>query len=187
MDAAVPPATDGPALEPLPSTVAEPVYAGFWRRVAAYTLDSLILFIPAMALAVILENHELLLTLVVLVAFWLYKAGMQSSALQATLGKKAMGIKVADLHGERISFAHASGRLISEVLFNGFSFMAGFTKKRQALHDMMASTLVVSARATPGHIREGSGTMPMTRRVWVMVVLTFALLIGGNILIAIAD
>lgn len=185
---AVPPAATPTTASATSSTSnGSPLYAGFWRRVSAYTLDSLILFIAAIALAVILEDHELLLTLALLVVIWLYRAGMASSAMQATLGKKAMSIKVAGLSGERISFARSSGRFISEVLFGGFFFMAGFTKKRQAVHDMMASTLVVSSRATPDQIREGSGTMPMTRRVWVMVVVTLVIFIGGNIFIAMTD
>jgi flagellar biosynthesis regulator FlaF len=64
--------------------------------------------------------------------------------------------------------------------------MAAFTKRRQALHDMMASTLVVSSRATSRQIRDGSGTMPMTRRVWVVVILMLAFAVGLAILGAIA-
>jgi uncharacterized RDD family membrane protein YckC len=180
-----------PAAEPITSgpfslTSPEPVYAGFWRRTAAYFLDSLILFIPAIALAGLLEKHAVLMNLALLVGWWLYKAGMESSDGQATLGKKAMCIKVANLDGERISFARASGRLLSAVLFGIGYIMAAFTKRRQALHDMMASTLVVSSRATSRQIRDGSGAMPMTRRVWVVVILMLAFAVGLAILGAIA-
>ena len=77
----------------------------------------------------------------------LYFAFFESSAMQATPGKKAMGIVVIDLDGKRISFWRAfirnCGKIISGlILYIGY-IMAGFTKKKQALHDMMAGCLVV--------------------------------------------
>jgi len=91
--------------------------------------------------------------LVVLVASWLYWAAMESSEWQATLGKKALGLYVTDLGGSRLSFGKASGRFFAG---RGISFvpsigglyylidciMAGFTEKKQALHDMIAGCLV---------------------------------------------
>src|SRR5947199_10802714 len=78
---------------------------------------------------------------------WLYEAGMLSSSYQATLGKMALGLKVIDLEGRRISFARATGRHFAKVLsaimlLIGF-IMAGFTERKQALHDMIAGTLVI--------------------------------------------
>ena len=72
---------------------------------------------------------------------------MESSSLQATLGKMIFGMKVTDLNGNRISFARATGRhfakyLSSMILFIGY-IMAGFTERKQALHDMIAGTLVI--------------------------------------------
>jgi uncharacterized RDD family membrane protein YckC len=63
------------------------------------------------------------------------------------LGKKAMGLKVIGLSGERISFGRATGRhfakMISQlILMIGF-LMQPFTEQKQALHDMMAGTLVI--------------------------------------------
>ncbi|PYV64750.1 MAG: RDD family protein, partial [Acidobacteria bacterium] len=57
------------------------------------------------------------------------------------------GLKVTDLAGRRISFARASGRyfakyLSSMTLLIGY-IMAGFTERKQALHDMIAGTLVI--------------------------------------------
>jgi uncharacterized RDD family membrane protein YckC len=77
---------------------------------------------------------------------WLYYALLESSSWQATLGKMALGLQVTDLEGRRISFGRASGRFFGKIisamiLYVGF-MMAGFTEKRQALHDMMAGTLV---------------------------------------------
>jgi uncharacterized RDD family membrane protein YckC len=78
---------------------------------------------------------------------WLYWALLESSRWQATLGKKMLGLQVTDLEGRRISFARATGRYFGKVistllLLVGFA-MAGFTEKKQALHDMIASCLVL--------------------------------------------
>ena len=82
-----------------------------------------------------------------IVAAWLYYALMECSSKQATLGKMALGLKVTDLKGERISFGRASGRefakLVSGMLLLAGYIMAAFTERKQALHDTMASTLVV--------------------------------------------
>ena len=79
-------------------------------------------------------------------ANWIYEAGLESSSKQATLGKMAMGLKVTDLVGRRISFARATGRHFAKILSGmilliGY-IMAGFTERKQALHDMIAGTLV---------------------------------------------
>jgi uncharacterized RDD family membrane protein YckC len=81
-----------------------------------------------------------------IVASWLYEALMQSSAYQATLGKMIFGLQVTDLQGNRISFGRATGRHFAKIisgiiLLIGF-IMAGFTERKQALHDMIAGTLV---------------------------------------------
>lgn len=78
---------------------------------------------------------------------WLYHARMQSSRRQATFGKQFMGLKVTGLGGEPISFGQATGRhfakfLSTFALLGGF-FVAAVTRKKQALHDMVAGTLVV--------------------------------------------
>jgi uncharacterized RDD family membrane protein YckC len=79
---------------------------------------------------------------------WLYFAYFESSEWQATLGKRALNLVVTDLQGHRISFGRASGRyfgkLISGKLCLGIGYLlAGFTEKKQALHDMIASCLVL--------------------------------------------
>jgi uncharacterized RDD family membrane protein YckC len=79
---------------------------------------------------------------------WLYFAGMESSERQATFGKATMSLHVTNLEGQRLSFGHATGRffakMISGMIPLGIGYiMAGFTEKKQALHDMIAGTLVV--------------------------------------------
>jgi len=79
----------------------------------------------------------------------LYFTFMESSALQGTLGKMALRLKVTDLQGQRLSFWHAFGRNAAKMVTNmtclvfyiGY-ILAGVTVKKQALHDMIAGTLV---------------------------------------------
>jgi uncharacterized RDD family membrane protein YckC len=59
----------------------------------------------------------------------------------------ACGMKVTDENGNRITFARATGRYFGEylsalTLFIGY-MMAGWTERKQALHDLLAGTLVV--------------------------------------------
>jgi uncharacterized RDD family membrane protein YckC len=78
---------------------------------------------------------------------WIYYAALESSSWQATLGKKILGLRVTDLAGNRISFARASGRFFGMILSSmilGIGFlMAGFTARKQALHDILAGCLVL--------------------------------------------
>jgi len=73
---------------------------------------------------------------------------MESSARQATFGKAAMSLRVTDLTAQPLTFGHATGRYFSKIISGliplGIGFiMAGFTEKKQALHDMIAGTLVL--------------------------------------------
>ena len=144
------------------------LYAGFWRRFVAWILDTLLTGVCAgiigfalgfiYALVVIVPSGpkppqeqmlvlQIIVQAIVIVLCWLYFALMERSSLQATLGKMAIGIRVTDLDGKRISFARATGRhfgkIISGLMLLIGYIMAGFTEKKQALHDMMAGTLVV--------------------------------------------
>jgi len=162
------------------------LYAGFWRRVAAYLIDSLILLIPGLILGLLP-----ILGFFLQLAMWAtYKMIFEAGERQATPGKRAMGIKVTTLDGERISKGQAVGRYFGSLLSGlilGIGFiMAGFTARRQGLHDMMASTLVVNGDASDEDVRQGSGTMPMTAGVWVAVVLVLIFPFGLGILAAIA-
>jgi uncharacterized RDD family membrane protein YckC len=90
----------------------------------------------------------LLVMLLFVLLEWLYFAGMQSSERQATFGKAVMSLKVTDAEGRRLSFGHATGRFFAKIVSGLIPFgigyiMAGFTAKKQALHDMIAGTLVL--------------------------------------------
>lgn len=134
-------------------------YAGFWKRLCAAWVDSFIWMVGMYAVgsvlgvimggsrAELLASHAGILNILSIILGWIYAAGMESSSLQGTLGKMALGIKVTDLEGDRIGFGRATGRhfgkLISAlILMIGF-LMVPFTKQKQGLHDMMAGCLVV--------------------------------------------
>jgi uncharacterized RDD family membrane protein YckC len=134
-------------------------YAGFWKRFAALILDTIILIIPTFIIGLIFgialsatnvgeEGIEGLANVFGLFLGWLYNSIMDSSSKQGTLGKMALGIKVTDLNGNRIGFGKATGRYFGKILSAitlciGY-MMAGFTEKKQGLHDMMAGCLVVN-------------------------------------------
>ncbi len=78
---------------------------------------------------------------------WAYYAILESSPARATIGKAALGMFVGDLHGDPITFWRASLRywlkvLSSFLLMTGW-LMAAFTPRKQALHDLLAGTLVL--------------------------------------------
>lgn len=126
-------------------------YAGFWKRLAAIIIDGLILGVASAFLYFIaflgLGIFGISVYLLSLVAGWLYFALMESSRLEGTLGKMALGIIVTDMEGRRISFGKATGRYFGKIisaiiLYIGF-LMIAFTQKKQGLHDMLANCLVI--------------------------------------------
>lgn len=137
-------------------SAAPAAYGGFWIRFLAYVVDALIIFIGTAVIAFVAafagDIGGLLALLVVLLGPFVYFAAMQSSARQATFGKALVGLKVTDTSGARISFPRALGRELAKLI-SSFALMIGFllaafTQRKQALHDMVASTLVV--RESPG-------------------------------------
>lgn len=130
-----------------------PRYAGFWLRAGALLADFVVIFVAAFFATVFLapligfEAAEVLVNLTGIIGAWLYFAGMESSSYQATFGKQWLGLKVTDTENKPIGFGKATGRHFGKIvsgiiLYIGF-VMAGFTEKKQALHDMMAGCLVV--------------------------------------------
>jgi uncharacterized RDD family membrane protein YckC len=103
-------------------------------------------------LPLIFGGAFLMILFIAVVGGWLYYAVLESSSWQGTVGKKAIGLMVTDMAGARVTFGRASGRyfakLVSGLIPFGIGYiMAGFTEKKQALHDMIASCLVIRRRA----------------------------------------
>ena len=92
--------------------------------------------------------------IVYFVGRWAYFALMESSPSQATLGKRLMGIIATDGKGQRLSLGQASGRYfagaISYITFYVGYALAGWTSRKQALHDLIADTCVVFDTVRPG-------------------------------------
>jgi uncharacterized RDD family membrane protein YckC len=146
-------------------------YAGFWLRAVAYVVDTCLLgFVagivilgPLMQRAGLspenpwvfftsVSRQVVAINLLMVMVSWVYWAMFESSAWQATPGKKILGLYVTDLQGKRITFARASGRyfgkIISSLLLMVGYLMAGFTPRKQALHDMIAECLVLKKTST---------------------------------------
>lgn len=149
------------------------MYAGFWKRFLASFIDGLIVGIPINIIVIpisfllgfaaysadpygegaangIMALFQFVVFIFTTVVTWLYFALMESSKKQATFGKRALGIKVVALNGERISFGKATGRYFGKILSSIFCIgyiMIAFTGKKQGLHDMMAGCLVVNSDA----------------------------------------
>lgn len=133
-------------------------YAGFWIRVAAIIIDGIILWLVNFILSLIMmggftsteiDSSFYLYFSVAIIIYVFYFPVMESSEKQATLGKMAVGIKVGNSKGERLSFMNALGRFFAKILSNitlyiGY-MMAGWDPKKQALHDKLANTYVFYA------------------------------------------
>lgn len=159
----------GHAYGPPPMAVPASTYAGFWRRLAAFLLDTLIggaawsALVSAITLVVLgvllgtgstLENYSssvpgwLSWTFygVGLAMTWLYYTLLEASRWQATIGKRALHIQVTDGAGARLTWLRANGRYWAKLLsflILGIGFlMILFTERRQGLHDLIAGTLV---------------------------------------------
>lgn len=141
-------------------------YAGFWRRVWAGTIDVSLEILVALLVSVFIDlgfslvgrvlgiEHESAayvtgFTFIVLLAVggWLYAALSESSAHRATIGKRIMHLQVVNTEGGQLTFGQASVRHVMKFLslFTlGVGFlMAGFTRRRQALHDLPNDCLVI--------------------------------------------
>ncbi|MFZ1918844.1 MAG: RDD family protein [Terriglobales bacterium] len=85
----------------------------------------------------------------------IYLALFEASPWQASFGKRILNIYVTDNEGRRISTARSFGRSVTKWILNSFllwpfSMVAIATsKKKKALHDFVAETLVVKGRPTP--------------------------------------
>jgi Predicted membrane protein/domain len=153
----------------------EIVLAGFWKRVAAYFIDSVIVGIGGAIIGmitgavmgvglvslggnasgpgfVLVQVVNYMLSLVIGAAYY---AGFHASSGRATPGKMAVGIKVVRPNGEGITLARGIGRYFAAALSGlllciGY-LMAAFTERKQGLHDMLCDTLVVDKWAFTEH------------------------------------
>jgi uncharacterized RDD family membrane protein YckC len=138
-------------------------FAGFWIRLAAHIIDAVIVFVGEFLLTVVVrtilssdggaalrESGPIVVVVVVYAVifsgFILYYTIMESSGMQGSLGKMAVGIKVGNHKGERISILKALVRSLSKILsyiifFIGYIVVA-FDSRKQGVHDQIANTYV---------------------------------------------
>lgn len=140
-------------------------YVGFWWRFLAAIIDGIIMMVffyilslvfgismmggsvdPATGMPVI-NPVSYLLQFVIPIAYY---GVMQASAMQATVGKMAIGAIVTDVQGNRLSYAKSFLREVCKIpammiLLIGY-IMIAFTARKQGLHDIMAGTLVVKKK-----------------------------------------
>ena len=129
-------------------------YAGFWRRLGAYVVDAAMLvgieIVLASSISILEPNDFEALANVAPVSaalWWAYFAILESSPAQGTLGKLAFGLQVTDVYGDPISFRRAffrhSLKFVSSLAVGMGWLLAAFTPRKQALHDLIAGTLVM--------------------------------------------
>ena len=137
----------------------QPEYIGFWARVGASVIDSilmLIILVPVgrlFGIGTSLESMQFdspanimvngVLPAVAVIVFWMYR--------QATPGKMAIGAKIVDAKtlgkpstGQMIG-RYCAYYLSTIVFLLGFIWV-GFDAKKQGWHDKLAGTLVVRSR-----------------------------------------
>jgi len=139
--------------------------AGFWIRVVAAIIDSLvILLLAALWVGVIAslvfaagkQSRDVAVAIGIFIGIsglivlgWLYEALMTSSSRGATFGKRAIGARIVRADGAQLSFGRASARHFAKVIITpllpfGLGFMlAAWTTGKRAIHDMIADTLVI--------------------------------------------
>ncbi|MSP48513.1 MAG: RDD family protein [Alphaproteobacteria bacterium] len=132
--------------EDTPPTDVAVAYGGFWRRVLAGIIDGIIFAVLNGLFHIGGGGVEAAGGLSALVGL-LYEVGMTASRYQATIGKLALGLRVVDNEGRRLTFARSLGRwfakILSALLFGIGFLMVAFTHRKRGLHDMLAGTLVL--------------------------------------------
>lgn len=156
---AVPQPAPGYGATPYPTGL--PQYASFGARLGAFLIDQLILLVVGFVFGFVVglaiagsggdvEEATVLIQLMGAVIGWLYYALQESSSQMGTVGKRALGLRVTDLSGQRIGFGRATGRHFGKIL-SALALLLGFIlmisdPRRQTWHDKMAGCLVMRVR-----------------------------------------
>jgi uncharacterized RDD family membrane protein YckC len=134
----------------------EPRPAGFWIRVVALLIDSIVFFLVLASLRFVAgrlggrQTEEAMAVQVVAAAFaWLFTV-LYTTVLHAlggqTVGKMAVGIRVVGIDGELLPVGAAFLRYLAYFVSSlplGLGFvMAGLRRDKRALHDLIAGSRV---------------------------------------------
>jgi len=150
-------------------TSTEIQYAGFWKRLAAYAVDSIIFLTIGIGAGIVwgisikvgnpeattetlqtlIKSNEVTTNLIPVLMWTLYFVLMESSKWQGSIGKIVMGIRVKTSEGKRLNlvqalFRHLCSYVSLASLCIGFA-MIGWTQRKQGLHDKIMSTIVVDS------------------------------------------
>ncbi len=119
------------------------IYAGFWKRAAAFVLDALVIWI----IMFILYAARFFPQILAIILGGFYHAIFETSPLRATPGKALMKIAVLKADGSQLTIKDSILRYIMSWISGMFLclgyFISLFTDKRQTFHDMVATTVVV--------------------------------------------
>ncbi len=142
-------------------------YAGFWWRVWASLIDGIIVTLFGFIIGFIIgftggvwaamngipQNQTSSITTIIgFLIGSLYHPVFESSSMMGSPGKRLFSLRVVDDHGDPIGFGRSLGRnlgkFVSSLIIGVGFLMAGWTRRKQALHDMMSGCLVVRQRRT---------------------------------------
>lgn len=143
-------------------------YAGFWVRVVASFIDSLVMIVPLWIISFVITivttgvafvgsgiseggslgllfGGSILNAVVIFGLQAIYFILQEGSVRQATIGKRLMGIRVYSSRGDRLTYGEATaryfGKILSSILYIGY-IMVGVTQRKQGLHDMLIGSTV---------------------------------------------
>lgn len=149
------------------------VYAGFWARLAAYLIDLVLVCLGQLVVRLVLflsfgmlwENNPLDQSFLFQYTFRdgiLYAAGVVYFVLctyyaGATLGKKALNLKVISANEEPLTlinvlYRESIGRFLSAFLLGAGYILVGITNEKKGLHDILCDTRVVYEKKIPTYI-----------------------------------
>lgn len=137
-----------------------------WKRLLAFVLDNLIMipvsFVCMFLVMVIMfiakdpevtdltDNEYLFVLIITFFSYLVINAKMESSKLQATLGKRLLKLQITDKKGNPITFFRALGRNILRTIV-GYSFgfivplivqLVRFKSTKKLFHDQLSNTVI---------------------------------------------
>ena len=143
-----------------------PVLAGWWSRVGATVIDSMILIVPTLLLDLLLGS--VLGQIAAVLAQAAYMIGLQTRSQGQTIGNRAVQTRVRDsLTGNTITSRQALIRWAFTAIYSVLEILSSasattltvvisllaladclyplFNSRKQTLHDLVARTIVVRA------------------------------------------
>ena len=124
--------------------------AGFWIRLGANLLDSLIIMVPLTLISYLVTGHWEgdFITSLLSVLYYLFLPILWAGY---TVGKRIVGIRIVKVNGKKLGFVSMFLRVIVGwlvyVITLGVAgivsaFMIGLRKDKRSIHDLIAGTYV---------------------------------------------